>query len=157
MARRLPVGPVPRARQLPPQPPSPKLRTWVAGSCAECFEPFIDRQPHARYCSTACGRRTGRRAWKERAERVVPAAVRAFVYERDGWTCWLCQRPIRRDVQAPHPLSHSVDHVVPQSRGGRHEASNLRAAHFLCNSLRGDRCAVVQPKAGAAKRSSHPS
>lgn len=114
-------------------------RTWTAGTCAECQAPFVDAQPHTRFCSQPCGRRARRRAWKERTDRLVPATVRAQVYERDRWVCWLCTKPIKRDVCAPHPLSHSVDHVVPQSEGGKHVLSNLRAAHFLCNSIRGDR------------------
>lgn len=143
--RRLPVGPVPRTYcTLPPRHPArrriPAPRAWVAGTCTECGSPFIDNQLTARFCSPECAKRMHRRAWKERTDRAVPADVRAYVYERDGWTCWLCNEPIRRDVQAPHPLSHSVDHLVPQSRGGRHEAANLRAAHLLCNALRSDRC-----------------
>lgn len=139
--RKLPVlfvGQVTRPpRPAPTRPTMP--RRWTAGRCTECSAWFLDTQPHIRYCSRLCGRRARRRAWKERTNRLVPALVRAHVYERDRWTCWLCLKPILRDVQAPHPLSHSVDHVVPQSEGGEHTASNLRTAHFMCNSVRGNR------------------
>ena len=33
----------------------------------------------------------------------------------------------------------SIDHVVPLSRGGRHEANNLAPACFSCNSSKSDR------------------
>lgn len=121
------------------QPTCTTPRRWTAGRCAECSAWFLDAQPHIRYCSRPCGKRARRRAWKERTHRLVPTAIRAHVYERDRWTCWLCRKPVLRDVQAPHPLSHSVDHVVPQSQGGEHTASNLRTAHFMCNSVRGNR------------------
>jgi 5-methylcytosine-specific restriction endonuclease McrA len=112
---------------------------WTSGPCVECRTQFTVNQPGARYCSRLCLKRAGRRAWKERTDRLVPAATRAYVYERDRWICQLCMKPIRRDVEAPHPLSHSVDHVVPQSQDGQHGAGNLRAAHLICNALRGDR------------------
>lgn len=39
-----------------------------------------------------------------------------------------------------HPASASVDLIVPKSRrGNEFDLSNLRAAHFGCNSSRGNR------------------
>ncbi len=32
-----------------------------------------------------------------------------------------------------------MDHIIPVSKGGAHTRQNLRLAHFLCNSKRGDR------------------
>lgn len=64
---------------------------------------------------------------------------RLKVYERDGWRCGLCHKPVRRAVSAPHPLSPSLDHIVPISAGGDHLYANVQCAHFLCNSAKGDR------------------
>lgn len=63
----------------------------------------------------------------------------AALGERDGWTCWVCRRDV--DPGAPRDSSHagSVDHVVPRSRGGTNEDSNLRLAHQRCNRQRGSR------------------
>lgn len=47
--------------------------------------------------------------------------------------CWMDGQPARPN----DPLT--VDHIVPRSRGGTHERSNLRAAHASCNSARGAR------------------
>ncbi len=56
--------------------------------------------------------------------------VRALVLERDGYVCWLCGLP----------GANSADHVLPVSRGGAtHDPANLRAAHYSCNSKRGNR------------------
>lgn len=63
---------------------------------------------------------------------------RLKVYERDKWRCQLCGKRVKRDRQAPHPLSPSLDHVVPMSKGGDHLYANVQCAHFLCNSLKGD-------------------
>lgn len=57
--------------------------------------------------------------------------------------CDVCEMPvcvapsrwIDKDLEAPHPLSFSVDHIEPVSRRPdlALEYSNLRAAHRLCN------------------------
>ncbi|MEK9524015.1 HNH endonuclease [Streptomyces venezuelae] len=63
------------------------------------------------------------------------------VHTRDGWTCRLCQRPIDPQVAWPDPMSVSVDHIVPLSKGGLHAMINVQSAHLGCNSRKGDRLA----------------
>ncbi|KAA9111563.1 HNH endonuclease [Microbacterium rhizomatis] len=56
--------------------------------------------------------------------------------------CWLCRGtlgPIRHDLGGRHRLGPSLDHVVPASKGGTWDLSNLRPAHQCCNSARRDR------------------
>jgi hypothetical protein len=65
----------------------------------------------------------------------------AQVFERDGWQCRLCNQPIDRTAKAPHPLSASLDHVIPMARGGPHTYTNVQTAHFRCNSAKGARIA----------------
>lgn len=36
------------------------------------------------------------------------------------------------------PMSASVDHIVPLSRGGEHSMANVQCAHLSCNSSKGD-------------------
>lgn len=55
------------------------------------------------------------------------------VFERDDWTCRICELPIDRDAIWPHPLSVSLDHVIPLSRGGEHSRDNTACAHLRCN------------------------
>ena len=58
--------------------------------------------------------------------------------KREGGVCHLCGLPIDPDLVAPHPMSFSVDHVVPVSMGGAmHDRHNLRPAHRICNMKRG--------------------
>lgn len=61
------------------------------------------------------------------------------VFERDGWKCHLCGKAINRKAVVPHPKAPTIDHVIPLASGGTHEPLNCRAAHFLCNSIKGDR------------------
>lgn len=69
---------------------------------------------------------------------------RSAVLERDGWRCGICGEKIPRSARYPEPRSASVDHVVPLSRGGKHEMKNVQAAHLICNALKRDRGAGDQ-------------
>ena len=53
--------------------------------------------------------------------------IRLRILERDGYRCMICGQS----------GADSVDHIVPRVMGGSHADSNLRAAHFRCNSRRG--------------------
>lgn len=68
----------------------------------------------------------------------IDAAGRRAIYERDGWVCQLCDGAIDFDA-TEHADRASLDHIVPQSRGGSHDPSNLRMAHVGCNARRRDR------------------
>ena len=63
------------------------------------------------------------------------------VGDRDGWRCGIpgCRRrPIDPTKPWPHPLSPSIDHIEPLSRGGLHVYANVRIAHLACNTARGN-------------------
>jgi 5-methylcytosine-specific restriction endonuclease McrA len=124
----------------------------VPRPCAECGQPMMKRRSVIR-CSRSCraaylgrmARRDNRQAHdRRRRDRLRNAAlgqvpvVPSAIYERDEWRCWLCGDAIPRDVVVPHDLAATVDHVTPISKGGLHTPLNVRAAHFICNSLRGD-------------------
>lgn len=112
------------------------------GTCPECGVEFTG---HGRkYCGKACANRAGhsqRRAFKRGAS-VGEKVYRRQVYERDGFICHLCGKSLRMDTASPHPLSPTLDHVIPISLGGSHSYANVRAAHFICNSKRGNRGAA---------------
>jgi 5-methylcytosine-specific restriction endonuclease McrA len=57
----------------------------------------------------------------------VPVTRRA-VFARDGGRCVYCGAP-----------ATSIDHVLPRSRGGRHEWDNVVSACHRCNHVKGDR------------------
>jgi 5-methylcytosine-specific restriction endonuclease McrA len=97
-------------------------------------------RPHWRkkYPERAALHDARRRMRVEQASQAEPV-VPALVHSRDGWLCRLCGRPIDPQVAWPDPMSASVDHIVPLSRGGAHGMANVQSAHLGCNSAKGDR------------------
>lgn len=64
--------------------------------------------------------------------------VRNAIYERDGWVCQLCDRPVDPGAAVASPESASIDHIVPRSlwprnKKGVHSIANLQLAHLICN------------------------
>jgi 5-methylcytosine-specific restriction endonuclease McrA len=86
-----------------------------------------------RYCSVACRRAVARKRRGPRGYRKHAA----LVYERDDFTCWICDEPVDLTVKAPHPRSATLDHIIPRSLGGTNDPDNLGTAHFICNCRRG--------------------
>jgi 5-methylcytosine-specific restriction endonuclease McrA len=71
-----------------------------------------------------------RRAREEaKIERFDPLEV----YKRDGWLCGICGAEVDPAVLHPDPMSASLDHVVPLSKGGDHTRENSVLAHLICN------------------------
>lgn len=64
---------------------------------------------------------------------------RDVVFERDAYECKLCYKPLDMEAKFPHPLSPTLDHIIPINKGGHHLYVNLQAAHFRCNTAKGDR------------------
>lgn len=59
---------------------------------------------------------------------------------RDGTACGICGLPVDMTLTRAESFEcPSVDHIVPRSRGGSHEATNLQLAHLRCNRLKSDR------------------
>ena len=112
-------------------------RVFVQGPCSWCGEPFCS--PAGEYCSSTC-RVSAREARRHPMKFNPTPRLRREVYERDGWVCGLCDLPIDPNLRWPDKWSASLDHVVPQSHMliPDHSASNLRAVHLQCNSMRGD-------------------
>lgn len=81
----------------------------------------------------------GARARRDKARPPVYVRRRIArrVAERDGHRCWICGRLVLDGVSADHPLSATMDHVIPHADGGRWVASNLKLAHRACNQERG--------------------
>ncbi len=88
-------------------------------------------------------RATARRISHRRRARKRSAESERFddieVFERDGWRCQICRRRVRRNVEWPHPLFPTLDHVVPLSDGGPHTRANSRLACWKCNNKRNRR------------------
>ena len=68
----------------------------------------------------------------------ISPKLRLKLYERDGWMCHLCDKPVDKEAHFNDDLAPSLDHLKPRSKGGSDEPSNLRTAHRVCNSTRRD-------------------
>ncbi|MFE2710615.1 HNH endonuclease [Streptomyces mirabilis] len=118
-------------------------RTWIAGPCDRCGSPFLaltSGADPARFCSARCAKRSSR-ARRRARERSAEAErySRFAIFERDGWRCHICRRQVNRTAVVPHPLAPTIDHLLPLVAGGGDTAANVATAHFLCNSIKGDR------------------
>lgn len=128
-------------------------RAFIAGECQTCGNAYIQRATHHGYvrikqrcCSETCHSvhiqkvahatrlrgKARRRALQHGA--FVTDFDRAKVFEADGWKCHLCGKRIRQDLPTHHRMGPTIDHIIPLSKGGKHEPANLRAAHRYCNS-----------------------
>lgn len=146
-----------------------RCRIWV-GRCGICGTAFVSPTPdghQVRMCSAEC--RSEAKRTRERIRERVREETRRQIYaesymvndarrrasllsaaemfsrteiaDRDGWICQLCGEPVDPSLEWPHPLSQSLDHKTPLSKGGTHTRENCQLAHLKCNLAKGDRVA----------------
>lgn len=63
---------------------------------------------------------------------------RKKVFDRDKWRCGICGKKVDKRLKYPHPMSVSLDHIVPMSLGGGHLYVNVQCSHWLCNTEKCD-------------------
>lgn len=102
-----------------------------------------DRERHRRYHEANPDKKRAR--WHARRARkrdaFVEVVVPRQVYERDNWTCHICELKISKATSNvwPRPTSPTVDHVVALANGGEHSYANCKTAHLRCNLSKGAR------------------
>lgn len=126
--------------------------------CPQCESSFYSKRTRTQrrgvYCSTPC-RALSRRVHTDAvAERRAHTQVRAArektgkigpvrkldIFERDGWTCYLCAKPtLRPPYEWRQAAAPSLDHATPLAKGGTHTPDNLITAHRGCNTKKGTR------------------
>lgn len=130
--------------------------------CKECGREFTLRElrednpwnftSKPTFCCTSCRnrwhRREDRHRRRERGEQKGYGNVSLLALEeRDNHTCYLCgTKTDRSDYRVDEsgnfiagPSYPSIDHVVPLSKGGTHDMSNVRLACCRCNAIKGNR------------------
>lgn len=109
--------------------------TFQCGTCADCAALIVEpaTQTPSEYCSRSCARRSAKRRRRAR-EHGAPGdfTLTQIVkqYAKQGNTCAYCKQPA---IGLPDP-----EHVLPLSRGGRNDMSNLVASCRACNTSKGD-------------------
>lgn len=59
--------------------------------------------------------------------------------------CGICGKPVDFSYRYPHPLSPTVDHIIPVAKGGHpSDISNLQLAHRCCNRQKSDK--LIEPR-----------
>ncbi len=54
--------------------------------------------------------------------------------------CGICGKPVDFNLKFPHPLSPTIDHIIPVAKGGHpSDIDNLQLAHRCCNRQKGDK------------------
>ena len=62
--------------------------------------------------------------------------------------CGICGKPVDFSYRYPHPLSPTIDHIIPVSKGGHpSDIANLQLAHRCCNREKSDKI-TAPPGAG---------
>lgn len=54
--------------------------------------------------------------------------------------CGICGREVDKSLKYPHPMSATIDHIIPLDKGGHpSDLANLQLAHFCCNRQKSDK------------------
>lgn len=122
-------------------------KLWTYGPCRECGDTFT-APGRALYCSERCsGARSMRTRIAKYGEFTISTIDRRAIYRRDSNTCQLCMKPVDMTLDYNDRMSATLDHIEPQSLAitPNHSESNLRLAHRLCNSIRGNGVGPMTP------------
>lgn len=108
--------------------------------CKECVRTYMraynKKETEKRHTLNRKLDRKGLRKREENAARRVSMRSGTVsllrILQRDCGICHICLKPIQNLEEEMH-----FDHVIPLSRGGSHEESNVKLAHSACNQWKG--------------------
>jgi hypothetical protein len=110
-----------------------KLRKWYQAHLdkeRERIRKWYQAHPEAAYTN---GVRRRIRLENATIEKINPLKI----YKRDNWVCQICGEKVNPKLRYPNPMSASLDHIIPLSKGGTHETKNVQLAHLICNLRKG--------------------
>lgn len=58
------------------------------------------------------------------------------IFKRDKFICQICHKKVSKKEKWPHPLSASIDHIIPVSSGGPDAPHNIQTTHLRCNLVK---------------------
>lgn len=114
--------------------PPASAASFQSGQCRECEASITEpaNQTPSVYCSEKCGRRWQRRLRRAREHNAPGMFSYSAVmrqYHKQGSVCGYCHT---------HDGQPEAEHVLPLSRGGRNDMSNIIAVCHLCNADKND-------------------
>ena len=98
---------------------------------------------HSLFCSKTCMEKYHSRIYKKHRKLQIKRAwveqvTFDTVYYRNNGVCGICGLPVLYDKSPDKIWAATIDHIIPLSRGGKHELPNCQLAHRLCNSMKQD-------------------
>lgn len=103
----------------------------------ESENPERVRELKNRYNETPIGQENRRKQSHHRRVRKYGTNFEDFsgidIFERDNWQCSICGGKVSPKLGWPDPMSSSLDHIIPLSRGGNHTRDNVCCSHLQCN------------------------
>jgi hypothetical protein len=129
------------------------LKPPHAITCIDCGETsnvkgHTKRCPPCRVINARAAKRDAnkkREAQKRGVDGITTECIKvAYIYDRDAWRCGVCGKRVDKALTYPHPMSASLDHIVPLAHSGTHTKANTQLAHLICNVRKSDRL-DVQP------------
>lgn len=86
-----------------------------------------------------------RRRARKKSNGIVEDFENVEIFERDNWVCGICGLKVDKSLRYPDPMSASLDHRIPLSKGGSHTRSNVQCSHLRCNVSKNARLFKSQP------------
>lgn len=71
---------------------------------------------------------------------------------KTGEVCAICGGYIDKSLKFPNPMSPSVDHKIPVSKGGRSTLDNLQLTHLCCNKAKGTKIVIQKENKNTPNR-----
>lgn len=109
--------------------------------CAGCGDKYVTTRASKNYCDRSCYQYHKDQRKRNSAAYLESNARQKFrnkVYLRDEGICQLCNEYVYLNVKYPDPMSPSLDHKIPISKGGTNALYNLQLTHLSCNIKRGN-------------------
>lgn len=111
-----------------------------ARAAGECVKKSIRNREWKKANRASCTDRQNKRHASLRAGFVEDVSLE-FLFDRDKGRCQLCGLELSMATKWPHQRTPTRDHVIPLSKGGTHERSNLQLACAECNIRKSNRVA----------------
>lgn len=109
--------------------------------CLECGKFFVADSSSRQCCSDKCQRRrTNRRKEKRIYRNGDPdlSITLPKLFVRDEGRCRICGRQLSFNEDPNGKYYPSIDHIIPLSKGGKHEWNNVQLLCRKCNTIKCD-------------------
>lgn len=113
-------------------------------TCQCCGAVYMRSDGGYKYCSRECrirecsSNRNGIRRARRNGKREFGKAHFIFIYERDEGRCNHCKSSLNvGDRGMNKDESPVLDHIIPLSKGGEHNANNVQLLCNKCNTIKG--------------------